>query len=257
MNALEKAFATILKENIQGDFLSAVLNNKEKLLVISRRLESSHSGDDNVMELWDVLDHLLNNTRNFDRPNGQIMKIKALHGAAIDYLETRFRKYVETEVKRNQQILNHHKSLPTTTELVSAYTSIVEKRSRYSINPADLANAKVYFSLRMGDIDAAIEFAAEPLSSAIADWRGSSMLNGGSAGGGGVFINKTSQKLSGKYEKELSVEYRRVAKSMPYYGAVLAILGCGNVNVSIKKSKKIFFNFFFQKFFPQKILYFS
>ena len=129
--------------------------------------------------------------------------------------------------------MSRNKSLPTTLELVRAYTSLEEKRGYIQAN--DVQFAHVYYCLRMGDVDAAIEVADDVLSQAIAQWKSSA--NVGKVGSGytyNSFVQKSNQRVEPATERQLLIEYKKHSNSLPYYAACLAALGCANVNVSIQ-----------------------
>jgi len=216
MSSLERTFGNIIRENITGDLLQNIIHQLDRLATVSRRTglnNSSSDSQDDIIGIWHLLNQLIQKNINHEKS-----KQKAIHGAGIDYLENRFRRFVEKSVKSQK----YSENLPTTSELVNAYTDLNLRHGK--LGPDDVVYAKIYFSLRMGDVDTAIEFSSdEPtLCQALAQWRGSSLINKNH------YVAKASQRVDSDLARSLVLIYKQLGRDSAYHKALLSCLGCGN-----------------------------
>ncbi|KAH8402553.1 hypothetical protein KR009_000888 [Drosophila setifemur] len=161
---IQKAYAMKIKEYNEAHIQSG---QRENLVAAFAKIALQSFDDEHVHDMWNVLEYMSTVTplaRNTDPIHARQTAPQFVQQART-YLERRYKIYMETIVQKNL-LLTKRGGVPSTYTLVSCYVSINFTKLAALIGLEDVSNGKplwplVYYSLRSGDLGAAIQFLKE------------------------------------------------------------------------------------------------
>ncbi|EDW82712.1 uncharacterized protein Dwil_GK24989 [Drosophila willistoni] len=147
--------------------MSGVGGHRPNLITKFTKLARKKFPDELVHEMWSVLEYMAGVaplTRNVD-PIKNRQTTPQFVQQARTYLERRYRQYMNTVIKQNLSIAERG-GIPNIYNMVSSFVGVTFQLPQTLIGLLDVDNARplwplVYYSLRSGDLSAAVQFLKE------------------------------------------------------------------------------------------------